>query len=78
MLTASDSRLLGRLATPLSFLVSFARTASALGFPVSGVCLFLCSRGPCSRRPWGPPHLTFHSTACPALTCFCTETCLIA
>ena len=65
MLTASGSRLLGRLAAPFSFPVCFALAAAALGFLVSG---FLRSQGLCRRHPWGPPHLTLRSTACPALT----------
>ena len=74
MLTASDSRLLGRLAAPFSFPVCFALTVAALGFP--GFRLPLLSR-PVLPASLGssPPYASLHGLPGPH-RCFCTDACL--
>lgn len=74
MLTASDSRLLGRLAAPFSFPVCFALTAAALGFP--GFWLPPLSRPvlPASLG-FSPPYASLHGLPGPHLH-FCTDACL--
>lgn len=76
MLTASDSRLLGRLAAPFSFPVCFALTAVALGFP--GFWLPPLSR-PVLPASLGSstPYASLHGLPGPH-RCFCTDACLTA